>query len=511
MNKISICAVFILSLAVQAAPRRIVVASGECKDAELSSQARAFHEALKARQDQEVMSPAAFSERLFPASSGSFEDLQRQLDAAQDQFYEARYAKAEQAINDVLKEISRLPVGDARWQLYANAQLLHALNYRSMNKVKESDAAFRNVLRLKPQHKLDPALYAPSFRQAFEKVRGELAKTRKVKLTVQSTLPASEVYLDGLKVGQTPVTLGVIAGTYDITVVKGSAASFPRQIHAQGPDTPVLVDLAFEGSVSASPFPCLASSDKADERTLSHAVRLGGALGVEEVIVMRLERPSSGPNWFAATVLNVEGGQKVREGGFKTQGLDAPPDALSALVDFVTTGKAPANLVVPNTNGNAPWVKQPSADAPAISTGPDFSAPHRLPEGSIATTAPAPQPHSGPASGLRVASYVALGAGAAALGGAGVVRLMAQKDLNDLEKRLNASGRINASDQEALGLRNSLASKGNLLTGLLVGSGAALTTGAVLFFMSPSNGPPPVTPGVSAGPGGASLSLSGSF
>jgi len=510
MNKILVCAGFILSLAAQAAPRRMVVASGECKDAELTSQARAFHAALNARQDQELMSPATFSERLFPASSGSFEDLQRQLDAAQDHFYEARYARAEQAVNDALKEISRLPAGEAHWKLYANAQLLHGLNYRSMGKVKESDAAFRNVLRLQPQYKLDPALYAPSIRQAFEKLRGELAKAKKVKLSVKSTLPASEVYLDGLKVGQTPVTVEVPAGTYDITVVKGSAVSFPRQIQVQGTDTPVLIDLAYEGSVSAGPFPCLASADKADERTLNYAVRLGGALGVEEVIVVRLETPSSGPKWFAATVLNVEGGQKVREGGFKTQGLDAPPDSLSALVDFVTTGKAPPNLVVPNTNGKAPWSKSPATDAPVASTTPltpDVSAPDRLPEGGVSTTASSS--HSTP--GLRTASYVALGAGAAALAGAGVVRLMAQKDLNALEKRLNTNGRINPGDQEALQLRDSLASKGNLLTGLLIGSGAALTTGAVLFLTAPSNTPPPVGVGVSAGPGGASASFSGSF
>jgi hypothetical protein len=511
MNKTLLCAGLILSLAVNAAPRRLVVASGECKDAELSSQVRAFHEALKARQDQEVMSPASFSERIFPAPSGSFEDLQRQLDAAQDHFYEARYAKAEQAINDALKEISRLPAGEARWKLFANAQLLHGLNYRSMGKVKESDAAFRNVLRLQPQHKLDPSLYAPSVRQAFEKVRTELAKVKKGKLSVKSTLPASEVYLDGLKAGQTPLSMDVIAGTYDITLVKGSAVSFPRQIQVQGADTPVLVDLAFEGAVSASPFPCLASPDKSDERTLSHAVRLGGTLGVEEVIVVRLESPSSGPKWFAATVLNVEGGQKIREGGFKTQGLDAPPDSLSALVDFVTTGKSPSGLVVPNTNGKAPWSKPSASDAPLASSSPpstpDVQAPNRLPEGGLSSTGPAPEPRPG----LRTASYVALGAGAAALGGAGVVRLLAQKDLDALEKRLNSSGRINAGDEEALQLRSSLASKGNLLTGLLIGSGAALTTGAVLFLVSPSHTPPPVSVGVSASPAGASASFSGSF
>ena len=386
MNPKLMMIVCVLSCVAQAAPRRMVVASGECKDLELSSHAKAFHDALKARQEPEsVLSPVAFSERLFPPATKSFEDIQRQLDAAQDQFYEARYAKAEQAINEALKEISRLPVGEPRWQLYANAQLLHALNYRSMGKNKESDAAFLNVLRLKPQYKLDAAQYAPSLRQAFEKLRGELGKARKVKLSVKSTVPAADVYLDGLKVGQTPLTLEVLAGTYDITVMKGLAVSFPRQVQAQGADTPILVDLAYEGAVSASPFPCLASGNKADERTLGHAVRLGGTLGVEEVILVRLERPTSGPNWFAATVLNVEGGQRIREGGFKTQGLEAPPDSLTALAEFVTTGKAMPNLVVPSTHGTAPWAQPfPPSDAPIVSadpSSPDLSAPDQLPEG----------------------------------------------------------------------------------------------------------------------------------
>lgn len=503
MNKLLCCAGLILSLTAQAAPRRLVVASGECKDAELTSQARAFQGALKARQDQDVMTPDAFAERLFPASKGSFEDLQRQLDAAQDHFYEARYARAEQAVNDALREISRLPAGEAHWKLFTNAQLLHGLNYRSMGKVKESDAAFRNVLRLQPDYKLDPALYAPSIRQAFEKLRAEVTKGKKVKLSVKSTLSASDVFLDGLKVGQTPVTVEVPAGTYDITVVKGSAVSFPRQIQAQGADTSVLIDLAYEGSVTASPIPCLASGSKADDNTLNYAVRLGGALGVEEVIVVRLETPTSGPKWFAATVLNVEGGQKIREGGFKTQGLDAPPDSLSALVDFVTTGKTQPNLVVSNPNGKAPWAKPSSGDAPvASSLSPGTSASGQSPEGVSAS--------SSGNSGLRTASYVALGTGAAGFVGAGVVRILAQKDLNELEKHL-VNGRIPRDDAEALKLRDSLASKGKTMTVLLVGSGALVASGAVLFFMSPSSAPPPVSVGVSAGAEGASASISGTF
>ena len=484
----------------------MVVASGDCTDAELGGQTKAFLDTLASRPEQDVLSATEFGERLFPQSSKSFEDLQRQLEAAQDHFYEGRNGKAAQSLDEALQQITRLPVGEPRWKLYTDAQLLHGLNHRAMGKAKESDTAFRNVLRLQPDYELDPDQFAPSVRQGFDKLRRELARARKVKLSVKSTQPASDVYLDGLKVGQTPLTTDVAAGTYDITLVKGTTTSFPRQVQVQGADMHLLIDVAYEGSVSASPFPCLASRDGNDDRTLSHSVRLGGTLGVEEVIVVRLERPSSGPKWFAATVLNVEGGQKLREGGFKTQGLDAPAEALSALVDFVTTGRSPSNLVVMNANGKAPWEQPGNVDRSGGSQGGmDLSAPNRLSEDGAGKTA------SRPTSGLRVASYVALGVGAATLGGAGVVRLLAQKDLDALEKRL-ANGRILSTDRESLVLRDSLAQKGTVLTGLLAGGGAAVATGAVLFLLSPSSAtPPPVAVGVSLDGEGASATLSGAF
>ncbi|WP_338873125.1 PEGA domain-containing protein [Myxococcus stipitatus] len=498
----------ILPLSVLAAPRRMVVASGDCKDAELGSQANAFLGALVSRPEHDVLSATEFSERLFPQPARSYEDLQRQLDTAQDHFYESRHGKAAQALDEVLQQIIRLPVGDARWKLFAGAQLLQGLNYRSMGRPKESDAAFRNVLRLEPTHKLDPDFFAPSVRQGFDKLRRELNTARKVTLSVRTIVPGAEVYLDGKKVGQTPLTLDVPAGTYDVTLVKDGAVSFPRQLQAHGAETPLLVDMAYEGSVTATPFPCLTAPDSSDERVLSYAVRLGVTVGVEEVIVVRLERSSSGPKWFAATVLNVKGGQKLREGGFKTQGLDAPAEALSALVDFVTTGRSPSKLVVMNADGRPPWEHPATPGDKAGGGSPagtvDINAPDRLTEG---VTGPA----SASTPGLRVASYVLLGAGVAALGGAGAVRLMAQKDVDDLEKRAQ-NGRILSTDQDSLRLRNSLIQKNNLLTGLLVGGGAAVVTGAVLFLVSPSQmAPPPVSVGVAADGEAVSASLSGAF
>lgn len=490
-----------------APPHRLVVSSGDCRDAELSGQSKAFYDALRARPEQRVLSAPEFAERLFPAPSRSFEDLQRQLDAAQDQFYEGRNARATQLLDDALSDIRRLPPGEPRWKLFAHAQLLHGLNHRALGKTKDSDAAFLQVLRLQPRYQLDPDQYAPSIRQAFEKLRRDLARTPKVRLSLKSTLPAADVYLEGLGMGQTPLTLELPAGAYDLTLVKGDTVSFPRHVQAQGADTPLLVDLAYEGAVTAAPFPCLSATDGNEERTWSHAVRLGGTLGVEEVIVVRLEHPSSGPKWFAATVLNVDGGQKLREGGFKTQGLDAPGEALSALVDFVTTGRSPSNLVVMNSaNGKAPWDAGSARGTAAPSgAGVDLTAPNLLSEDGASGAA-------APGRGLRTASYVAVGAGVAALGGAGVVRLLAQKDLNGLEDRRAANGgRLVSTDARAVALRDALEGKSHLMTGLLVGGGAAVVTGAVLYLVSSPAKAPPVALGVTADGTGAAASVSGSF
>lgn len=133
----------------------------------------------------------------------------------------------------------------------------------------------------------------------------------------------------------------------------------------------------------------------------------------------------------------------------------------------------------------------------------DLTAPNLMSEGDASRTRST--------SGLRTASYVALGTGVAAFSGAGIVRLLAQKDVNALEKRLD-NGRILSSDKEAMGLRDSLVQKSNVLNGLLIGGSAAVVTGAVLYLLSPdSNSAPPVSVGLSADSHGAAASLSGSF
>ena len=484
-----------LALAVEAAPRRVVVATGDdCQEAALNSQTLAFYTVLLTRPGESVLSVSEFSERLFPQPSGGFEDLRRQLEAARGQFYEGQHAKATQATEEVLRQVERLPPGEERWRLFVDGQLLQALNHRAQGRVKESDAAFRQVLRLAPQHALDPNHFTPSTRQAFEKLRRELTRGPKVRLSVKSTVSLSEVYLDGLLVGETPLELQLPAGTYGLSLKKGAALSFPRQLTLQGEEVPLLVDLAYEGSVTATPFPCLFSPES-DEQLPLYAMRLGGTLGVEEVILVRLESVGAGPQYLAANVIHVEGGRKGRGAGFPTQGLEPRPEDLTALVAYITTGQPQPRLVELAPGGALP--PQP---------------PSLLPPGQEATASARPEARQ-PASlhPLRLTSYAALGAGVLAAGAAGVVRLSAGKDLEELTPRLTANGRVSAEDTRGQQLLTSLVRKSHLMTGLLIGSGVAVAGGGTLFFLAPATTPPPVSVGVSVEDGGLSANLSGTF
>lgn len=61
----------LVSTTAYSAPRRTVVASGDCKDAELSGQAKAFLGALASRPEQDTLTANQFSDRLFPQPTKS--------------------------------------------------------------------------------------------------------------------------------------------------------------------------------------------------------------------------------------------------------------------------------------------------------------------------------------------------------------------------------------------------------------------------------------------------------
>src|SRR5262249_30984887 len=154
------------------------------------------------------------------------DEVRRQVSTAENLFYNDRIADSLALLDQTLAELERLPPGPERWKIFADAQLIRGMALSSMRRRDASDEAFRAVLRVDPLHVMSPDASSPTFRQRFDKLRNELARARKLRLSVQSQPAGATVYVDGLALGHTPATLELVPGTYQVLVGRPDAFSF---------------------------------------------------------------------------------------------------------------------------------------------------------------------------------------------------------------------------------------------------------------------------------------------
>ncbi|MGQ0504574.1 MAG: PEGA domain-containing protein [Myxococcaceae bacterium] len=345
-RELSKCAGLVLLAVVsgaQAGPRMYTVGSGDCRAIDFQTHRRAFADELKRRLGAGLMDDDAARSLLAPDATSSVEDLQRRLETARQQYYQGHYDKAEDAIASSLVEIGRLPVGAERWHLNASGELLAALVYRNTKREKQADDAFRRVLRLEPTFVMDEDYYSPTTRTRFEKIRKEVAGTRRVRLNVTSIPSGIEVFVEGRKVGSTPYSGELIPGRYEIALAKGQDRSLPHPV-ALTREITLPVDFAFESAIHPTRLPCL--STRLDADVTGAAITLGALLGVDEVTVVRFDESDAGPGWLTATLLSTASGGKLREGSLKVARGGRTVDGLPQLTEFVVTGKRTGNVEV---------------------------------------------------------------------------------------------------------------------------------------------------------------------
>jgi len=203
------------------------------------------------------------------------------------------------------------------------------------------------VLRVDPRHVMSPDAFSPTFRQRFEKLRTELARARKARLSVQSQPAGATVYVDGFALGHSPATLDLVPGTYQVVVGRPDAYSFPHLVQLRE-DTSLRVDLAFEQTIPPSRAPCLQQPRDGRETPLGNALKLALLLEVDQLVVLRLDRPAAGPSWLSAAVLNAQTAQRTREGGIQLGSGRSGGDDLGELARFVVTGEAGERVVPVN-------------------------------------------------------------------------------------------------------------------------------------------------------------------
>jgi len=309
-------AVVLTSSGAVAAPRMALVALGDCKDPDLLRYARQFEERLSERVGPQLLPEEQFQARVGPPPTHALDEARRQVSTAENLFYNDRVADSLALLDQTLAELERLPPGPERAKIFGDAQLIRGMTLSAQRRRDASDDAFRAVLRVDPRHVMSPDAFSPTFRQRFEKLRTELARARKARLSVQSQPTGATVYVDGFALGHTPATLDLVPGTYQ--------------------------------TIPPSRAPCLQQPRDGRETPLGNALKLALLLEVDQLVVLRLDRPAAGPSWLSAAVLNAQTAQRTREGGIQLGSGRSGGDDLGELARFVVTGEAGERVVPVN-------------------------------------------------------------------------------------------------------------------------------------------------------------------
>lgn len=515
----------LLAGASWAGQKTVILTAGDCADAGLIGGAKDFRESTRKLLGSDIMEPDTVLDIVRPRPTRSVQDLERQIDSAKTLFYGGQNERALELLDRALAELERADPDAKPWKATENAYILQALVFKNLDRTRDMNEAFRRIVRINPTLRLDSEAHAPSTIAALEAVKKDVARIKKISLSirVESGAPGS-VAIDGQVMGVTPLKLDLIPGAYRVSVFNGSALSFPHRVELPR-DSKLAIDLAFEGAVSRQLPLCMSNVDD------GAAIKLAQLVSAERLIVLRNMAKGGVPPYVSGAIYDVGSARQERTGAVSA-------DMMSNLATFLVTGREVAGIRRPDAVpvATAPVTKPPSdsPSAPVVKTEPpkDVSKPVDAPT----VTEPTPLvPSSPPAEITEVSSRGFISPGRVVgfgLVAAGIVAvaLTASYTVNVSEKAsaegVPGLGRLDSIEKEQekypspvpgpqgaagrevlekLAIRASLQQTVGPLFGL---GGAAILSGvlAIIFF-------PPEAPKVSVGPtsGGAAVSLSGSF
>ncbi len=447
-----------------AGPKAIAIAAGDCRDPELLNGGTAFSDAVAGLLKTDALDPAAVLDQLRPRPSAGPDDVQRQLDSAQSQFYANQFDKALEGVRAATKALERLPPSDAVAKHLQAAGVLEGLIFKSLNRKTEQLDAWRRVVRTAPDYRLDPDFHSPATITQFEQLKKDVAKQKRVGLNVTSTPAGAAVFVDGVRAGVTPLkSPGFAPGTYRVVITQGEKQSFAYEVKLDGPPVELQIDLGFEGSLRAQ-LPLCVSSAGGD----SEALKLATRAGADRALVLRVDATG----WVTAQLFEVAKGTRVREGGMKI--ADARKgNGYTDLASFVLTGQ-PAKLALSGSRPEPTPAATPAEPAPP-------PEPTRQPEPAATTTATASSSSGGVPRAIPLAIagagvvLVGVGAGYFVSGGADRAALAGAVDSTGVVKDPRDAENANFLTQR-------ISSNRDISLALMISGGVVAVAGGVLFF-----------------------------
>jgi hypothetical protein len=289
-----------------------------------------------------------------------------------------------------------------------NALILKALIAKGAERTRDMNDAFRRIARIDPTYRLDANAYPPSALQAFEAVKKEVVRGKKFPVLLRPETGSAMVFVDGQSFGLSPVTAMLLPGTYRVSMVSGSAVSFPHRVEIPR-DLKLSVDLAFEGSIGLQPPLCLSGAAE------GAAVKLAQLVAAERVVMLRNVAKKGEPPFLSGSVFDLATGRQEREGSVQ-------PELIGNLATFLITGKEalgvqrlpppppPPPLVPVAKNDPEPAKQDEPKKEPDLEVAPALRAPI---DGRGAPSPPAAGPSR---AGAFVASGALAAAGLAAIG-----------------------------------------------------------------------------------------------
>lgn len=406
-----------------------VVALGDCSSPVLPAVARSFRAALRGS-GVPALSEAETADRVGGTSSRSLRDLDQALSTARDQFLNGQPEPAFAALQQVERDLRRLRPAPERWEL--ERRVLSSLaQIRASSDRAAARAFLEQIAAVDPAYEPDRAVFPPSFRAEYRKVRDGLQESGRSRLEVATEPPGLPVYVGGHPAGASPLTLQLPPGTYRVEVDWGHRG-LVRTV-TLGPTAQRLVlSRAAEGAILPDAGPCVLAEP--DRRTALG--RVAKQLGVSRLFAIRVE--GSGPDErVVATELDARSG-----------------------------------------------AEKPELSEPAVPPSPAAEA-----AGRLAARIAAPPPP--PGQGLRTASYVVGSVGLAAAGVGTYFIISGNSTLRDLETQYQqGNGSFPAGSEQAVKAKSDDAKSKRTLGVILAGvGGAAVVIGVTLFIVSGHQAP----------------------
>ena len=388
--------------------------------AELTHQLRA---ACRDRTGGVLDVPEMRSRLLGQVSGATLPELERAYAAAHATFQSEDFDGAARALRVILDDLDKLPDGPEVHALWERSMIRLAFAERLAGRAPAAAAVLDRLAALEPGFGVDEMQYPPSFRKEADQARRRAASQPKARLTVRSGERRATAFVDGKPLGPTPAVVALPPGRYRLGGRAGDVRVPSLFVQLEGGDRTIELDFAMAEAFRVDAGPGLALPIAQRAATL---VGAGGWLGATRLVAVT-ELAEGDARFLDGALYEVQRGALVREGRVRMSAGAVPPAQLGALAAFLLTGQ-PGRGVAP---------VDPLAAAAAAAERSAVAKAQREPMGD---TAPR---RGGRPSAARVDAPGALGAGALALGLAGVATwqgLTARSRYRDADAMLRSDG-----------------------------------------------------------------------